>query len=236
MSHRNRSKKWCFTLNNYTQTQIDALKSKFAGGDITYLIFGKETAPTTGTPHLQGYMELEKRDRLSAVTKMFPKYHLIAARGTAEESKTYCSKEGNYEEYGTKLFTNLTYQELQTSKHYRNLSQSSTTEKTYTHATKKISNSRYKGSMDFETTLPVSLQNLEIHRQYSALLDLQELARHAPRLTTQIPITKDLYTCTANQVKNSSTDILDNQSSSSMIFEEKYLSPICSNYWTGTTD
>lgn len=67
---------WVFTLNNYTDNEIDILLKctknsghtkipgeHFKKGDkqpfIQYLCFSKEIAPTTGTPHLQGYMELD---------------------------------------------------------------------------------------------------------------------------------------------------------------------------------
>lgn len=59
-------RRWVFTLNNWTQAEFDLLiqpdnfPSKFS-----YLLFGREIAPKTGTPHLQGYFEVpKKRGRL----------------------------------------------------------------------------------------------------------------------------------------------------------------------------
>lgn len=45
---------YCFTHNNYTPE--DVVKYRDLTSDwVSYMIFGKETAPSTGTPHLQGY-------------------------------------------------------------------------------------------------------------------------------------------------------------------------------------
>lgn len=44
-----------FTLNNYTEEDVNNLLTKLP---FQYIVFAKEVAPTTGTPHLQGYCEL----------------------------------------------------------------------------------------------------------------------------------------------------------------------------------
>jgi len=90
-----RSRRWCFTLNNYTAEDEAKIQSK----DIPFVIYGRERAPTTGTPHLQGYLELADRGKtLSATKKMLglQTVHLIIARGTAEENINYCSKGGDF--------------------------------------------------------------------------------------------------------------------------------------------
>lgn len=50
-----RVKRFCFTLNNYTEDDIKKLQ-EYAQEWTQFAIIGKEIAPTTGTPHLQGYM------------------------------------------------------------------------------------------------------------------------------------------------------------------------------------
>lgn len=50
-----RSYAWCFTLNNYTDEEIRRLESL----ECERLVVGKEVAPTTGTPHLQGYIRFK---------------------------------------------------------------------------------------------------------------------------------------------------------------------------------
>lgn len=55
----------------------------------------------TGTPHLQGYFQLSKSSRQSAVKKLLPGAHFEIAQGTVAQNKEYCTKERNYKEYGT---------------------------------------------------------------------------------------------------------------------------------------
>lgn len=50
-----RVKRLCSTLNNYSEEHYEFMKN-YASKWAVYAIIGKETAPTTGTPHLQGYM------------------------------------------------------------------------------------------------------------------------------------------------------------------------------------
>ena len=52
-----------FTLNNYTEDDYNEIKEwidKLAAEE-KYGIVCKETAPTTGTPHLHGYLEFSNR-------------------------------------------------------------------------------------------------------------------------------------------------------------------------------
>lgn len=93
--HRN----YCFTLNNYTKEDTDMLKGSLL---FTYIIFGEEIAPTTGTPHLQGYFEMAEAKTISAlVKKWLPKgIHLEPAKGSKNQNKEYCSKGQNIYESG----------------------------------------------------------------------------------------------------------------------------------------
>lgn len=91
---------FCFTLNNYTQEDIDYLENNFFEGYCSYLIYGKEKA-TTGTNHLQGYVQLKKRTRFNTIKKYLKSYHIEDAKGSAEQNRAYCSKELDYKEFGT---------------------------------------------------------------------------------------------------------------------------------------
>lgn len=51
-----RLRNFVFTLHNYTEEDIENLLTKLPK---SYIVFAKETCPTTGTPHLQGYCELD---------------------------------------------------------------------------------------------------------------------------------------------------------------------------------
>lgn len=96
------NKNWCFTLNNYDDDDIINLNDSLERG-VTYMIYGKETGES-GTPHLQGYLELEKVTRLEAVKKLLkcPSIHLEGRKGTQEQAIQYCMKENNFEELGEK--------------------------------------------------------------------------------------------------------------------------------------
>lgn len=52
-------KQYVFTYNNYTPEGEAALKA-WLGKNTKYAVYGHEVAPTTGTPHLQGYFSLKK--------------------------------------------------------------------------------------------------------------------------------------------------------------------------------
>lgn len=91
------SRRWCFTLHNYTEEDINRLLQH----NTTYIIFGKEICPTTGTPHLQGYMEFKSEtSRRTQIKKLHPKIWLKKSRGDAEDNEKYCSKDGDYYEQG----------------------------------------------------------------------------------------------------------------------------------------
>lgn len=65
-----------------------------------YLIYGKEIAPETGTPHLQGYISFRAAKTLSAARRILPGCHLTVARGSGAQNKEYCSKGGDVYERG----------------------------------------------------------------------------------------------------------------------------------------
>lgn len=89
----------CFTINNYTQEEV--LKVRELGKNSKYLIFGYEEAPTTGTRHLQGYVAFQNPRSADAVkADLGGRPHLERAKGNAQQNKTYCSKDKNFEEFG----------------------------------------------------------------------------------------------------------------------------------------
>lgn len=93
-----RTKYWCFTLNNYTNEEVDKLKQV----DCQYLVFGYEVAPETGTQHLQGFICMTNRKTLPTMKKVLSdRYHLEPKRGTIQEAATYCKKDGNFFEKGS---------------------------------------------------------------------------------------------------------------------------------------
>jgi len=95
---RIQSRRWLFTLNNYTDAELAALNND----TFEYVIAGKEVAPTTNTPHLQGYVLFKNNKSLLAVRKLMPRAHWETAKGTSDENITYCSKDGDFVEYGVR--------------------------------------------------------------------------------------------------------------------------------------
>jgi len=98
---------FCFTHNNYKAGDIEALM----GADwISYGCVGKEVGES-GTPHLQGYIQLKKGMRITEVNvakrlkKLFEKQPAVfIAKGTVEQNQTYCSKQASEEEDDEKYF------------------------------------------------------------------------------------------------------------------------------------
>lgn len=90
---RVRSKRWCFTLNNYTEEEELMLRSLVDQSKLTYIVFGKEVGDS-GTPHLQGYCETNSRCGLRKMKNLIgARAHLEKANGSFESNKTYCTKE-----------------------------------------------------------------------------------------------------------------------------------------------
>jgi hypothetical protein len=88
--------RWTFTLNNWTEEEKAILEEAGAKEDsmIQYLVFGKEHAPTTGTEHLQGYVEFAVRKRMAGIKKILgQRVHLSPAHANADSILEYCGKE-----------------------------------------------------------------------------------------------------------------------------------------------
>lgn len=90
---------WCFTLNNWTAAEEDRLKT--VSTSLTYIVFGYETAPTTGIQHLQGYVIFPRIKRLSEAKALLgQRLHLEPKRGTPRQASDYCKKDGLFFEHG----------------------------------------------------------------------------------------------------------------------------------------
>lgn len=50
------SRYWCFTWNNYSVEEFDKLLT-YEPDICKHIVIGREVCPTTGTPHIQGYVE-----------------------------------------------------------------------------------------------------------------------------------------------------------------------------------
>jgi len=103
MTHKHtKVRAWIFTLNNYTEED----KTKFINfkdnKQIKYFICGCEIAPTTGTPHIQGYIHFVNAKTREQTRKFISlRAHLKKAKGEDTHNQAYCSKENLLCEYGT---------------------------------------------------------------------------------------------------------------------------------------
>jgi len=96
-----KSRKFCFTWNNYPldhATVLDGLGSR-------YHCYGYEEAPTTGTEHLQGFLYFDSAKSLNALRLKLRGCDLRIANGTPEQNITYCSKDGEFLEFGDRPWT-----------------------------------------------------------------------------------------------------------------------------------
>lgn len=109
LSYMARSQYWCFTLNNYNESEEQALQTLCTDNEIvTFCTYGREVGTSNGTRHLQGYLELSRRLRLNQVKSLLgQRYHLEKRRGTSKEAADYCQKEDATPfVYGTRSVSN----------------------------------------------------------------------------------------------------------------------------------
>jgi len=95
-----KARAWCFTENNPLRTNLfpDGLPES-----IKYCVYQLERGEQ-GTPHLQGYIQLVRPQRMAYIKKIttrsaegiiygvFDRAHLLVAKGTDAQNKTYCTK------------------------------------------------------------------------------------------------------------------------------------------------
>lgn len=109
MSKDVKTRRYCFTIHNYTKKDLKRFHSLAESLEKhRYICYGLEVAPDTGTEHIQGYIELNTAQRFTFLHNYFGfkkngeilKFHVEIANGNAEENKKYVSKEGKSFEYG----------------------------------------------------------------------------------------------------------------------------------------
>lgn len=93
-----RSRNFCFTINNYTQDDIERINNL----ECMYMAHSLEVGDS-GTPHIQGYLELHNASTITALSKKLVRAHIEISKGSAEQNKAYCSKNNNttFTERGT---------------------------------------------------------------------------------------------------------------------------------------
>jgi len=96
-------KNWCFTVQVQNDDDDEPLLHLFLLSEeprVSYIIAGRERAPTTGRRHLQCFIRFVDRLSFQDVRALLPECHLERARGTIRQNVDYCRKDGDYHEYG----------------------------------------------------------------------------------------------------------------------------------------
>jgi len=89
-----RSKNWPWTLPNFTEEHVGQLMLLAqTDNSINYMIFGREICPSTGTPHLQGFVQFKSKRSFLVVKCLLPwGTHIEKARESAFVNAQYCKK------------------------------------------------------------------------------------------------------------------------------------------------
>lgn len=90
-----KSRTWMFVINNYTDNDIQKVLTLSNDSKVRYCIVGKEIAPSTNTPHLQGYVRFVDAKTRRTVSKKIPRARLQIAVAGDEKNMKYCSKDNN---------------------------------------------------------------------------------------------------------------------------------------------
>lgn len=99
-SQQRQAKHWVATLNNPTDVEKQTIADYAGLPHVRYAIVGRETG-SNGTPHLQIYFAFDKRLYFQVLKRdISARAHWEVARGTPTQNRAYCSKDGDFDEYG----------------------------------------------------------------------------------------------------------------------------------------
>jgi len=96
MATAKRVRAFCWTLNNYSELEVQLLKNV----PCKYMVWGDEKGES-GTRHLQGYTEFANACTITSVAKLLGgRAHVEIRAGTAKQASNYCLKgEQSHEEW-----------------------------------------------------------------------------------------------------------------------------------------
>ena len=99
-----RHRSWVITINNYSVRNVQNMRGLIDGTTVRnsslkakYVVFNRERAPTTNTPHLQGYIQFTtsvRRDYAIRACCVGTNTHAFmqAAAGSKRQNRDYCTK------------------------------------------------------------------------------------------------------------------------------------------------
>nr|QJI53596.1 MAG: replication associated protein [Circoviridae sp.] len=89
-----RVRRYCFTLNNYTERDCELLKEAFTAESCAFAIVGKEVGENQ-TIHLQGYVHWKREKSFRQMKDLMPRAHIEEAKGSDLDNDEYCGKGGD---------------------------------------------------------------------------------------------------------------------------------------------
>jgi len=89
----NRSRRWCFTLHNYNENDLETIISQ---SQCFRYVVGKELGKSGCKPHLQGYLEFKNQKCFGVLRSINKEIHWEMAKGSQSDNMRYCSKEGEF--------------------------------------------------------------------------------------------------------------------------------------------
>ena len=91
---------WCLTWNNPPPNAEDRINEFITNGTLRYCVAGRETAPTTGTRHLQIFAQFVDRKPIKFVRSIFGGAWAEPMTSTPLAAANYCKKGGKFLERG----------------------------------------------------------------------------------------------------------------------------------------
>lgn len=95
---------WCFTINE-DAFDWPGICPDYIGKSpcpVRYIVFAYEIAPTTGHPHIQGYIEMNKPCRGRALQEiLWANANCAWRRGPRSKARDYCRKVEDWVEFGS---------------------------------------------------------------------------------------------------------------------------------------
>ncbi len=94
------SKNWTFTLNNYTEADVERIDGLVQNeAKVQYIIYGKEVG-ANGTPHLQGFINVNRRCSLQVVKALIGGNPHVEIARRVPAAIQYCKKDNDWKEFG----------------------------------------------------------------------------------------------------------------------------------------
>lgn len=101
-----KNRNFVFTWNNYPDTASDYLQELVNTEVLKYVGYCEEIAPTTGTPHLQGFCSFNSPRTINQARTKLNGCHVETMLGSIAQNEEYCSKAGELIHFGVKPISN----------------------------------------------------------------------------------------------------------------------------------